>query len=648
MNFLNLGLGEFLALAGVISASMVVLYLLDRSKRRHVVATLRFWTASNVPSEWKRSRRIQQPWSLLLQLLSILLLLLAIAGPRFGGDATAIRDHVLLLDTSAWMGARARQGILLDQAKQLAESYLGTVPAGDRVMVVRADALATPVTPFETRREPLLNAIRQSQPSASALNLEQAIEFAQHVQRLQGHSGEIVFSGAGRISRAEAESLAPPSNLRVLQVPSAGENVGIRKLGLRRSPSKPDTWEAFVGLKNDGTRPREIALELHFGGATVARKTMTLAASQEPEMTFGFTNPRAPFLEATIRSTNSRGDAFPQDDRAAIDVPEEKTLKVGVFSTQPTLLAALFNGNSQVEASYKTPPQYDAREKFDIVIFDRFKPDPLPAETHIVWIEPPAGSPFSVRSNQTRAKLERWNSNTPLAAGLYTRDVELATAQVFNAAKGDEPVAEVSAGPIVIARPGTFKMAALGFHPIRSAMRYELVTPLLMANILRWMAPEAFRRTDVQAGTIGTVSVAMENGADPASVKVTGEDKRPLPFTIEGNSLRFFSGAPGNVHVSTGDRESIHSLTLPDVAEAAWKPAANVRKGLPPVLVSRAGSTDWWPWLAVLGGLGLLADWLLYGRSHILRVGPRAAIRPRIDIFSLKVPSLKGPWRKAS
>ena len=34
-----------------------------------------------------------------------------------GGNASGPRDHVLILDTSAWMGARARQGILLEQAK---------------------------------------------------------------------------------------------------------------------------------------------------------------------------------------------------------------------------------------------------------------------------------------------------------------------------------------------------------------------------------------------------------------------------------------------------------------------------------------------------------------------------------------------------
>src|SRR5712691_4622875 len=136
MNFLNLGLGELLGLAGAISAGVVALYLLDRSKRRQLVATLRFWAPADVRTELKHRRRIQQPWSLALQLISIVLLLLAIAGPRLGGDESAARDHVLILDTSAWMGARraaagpnaAAQNTLIEEAKADARAYLRSLP----------------------------------------------------------------------------------------------------------------------------------------------------------------------------------------------------------------------------------------------------------------------------------------------------------------------------------------------------------------------------------------------------------------------------------------------------------------------------------------------------------------------------------------
>ena len=207
MNFLNLGLGELLGLVGAISAGVVALYLLDRSKRRQLVATLRFWSAADVRTELKHRRRIQQPWSLLLQLISLALLLTAIAGPQLGIFDAAGRDHVIVLDTSAWMGSsrHGAQGILMDQAKADARAYLRSIPRRDRVMLVRADALATPATAFESSRSVLESAIQQSQPGASALNLAQALEFADRAQKLQSQrAGEIVFVGAGRVSEEEA------------------------------------------------------------------------------------------------------------------------------------------------------------------------------------------------------------------------------------------------------------------------------------------------------------------------------------------------------------------------------------------------------------------------------------------------------------
>src|SRR5579871_6460082 len=112
MSFLNLGLGELLGLVGAISAGVVALYLLDRSKRRQVVPTLRFWIDADVRTELKHRRRVQQPLSLLLELLSLFLLVCAIAGPQLGVIDGAGRNHVVILDTSAWMGARLGRGIL--------------------------------------------------------------------------------------------------------------------------------------------------------------------------------------------------------------------------------------------------------------------------------------------------------------------------------------------------------------------------------------------------------------------------------------------------------------------------------------------------------------------------------------------------------
>ncbi len=641
MNFLNLGLGELLGLVGAISAGVVALYLLDRSKRRQLVSTLRFWVAADVRTELKHRRRIQQPWSLLLQLVSLALLLTAIAGPQLGiFDATG-RDHVIVLDTSAWMGSRVTsqgaQGTLMDQAKANARAYLRSIPRRDRVMLVRADALATPATAFESNRGVIESAIQQSQPGASALNLAQALEFADRAQKMQSQrAGEIVFVGAGRVSEQEAALAAVPPNLRVVTTSSTQENVGLRKIGLRRSLSAPDSWDIFVAVRNYGARPQSVDLGLQFSQSPAGSRRMTLRPGAEEQASFTYTARTGGFLEARL---NVR-DAFPQDDRAVVELPPQASSRVVVYSAEPELLRPLFSSNSQLEAAFESPEKFDPAVKADVLVLDRFQPPSVP-RVPAIWIQPPsAGSPVPVRATKPGLKLDQWHSESDVGTGLRTKDVTLDLAEVFSPAAGDTVVAETIEGPVIVARDANPKLLVIGFHPGRGSMKYQLATPLLIANTLRWMIPDAFRRSEFQAGTVGMVNVPVEKDANPAGIRVLDDMNRSLPFTIEGDNLRFFSGAPGTVHVRMGDRESVYSLTLPDVGETPWRVPANVRRGIPRAIAADAAPRDLWPWLALLGGIGLLADWLLYGRSRAFRLRAPAAISPQWKRMT--------QWRKAS
>ncbi len=637
MNFLNLGLGELLGLVGAISAGVVALYLLDRSKRRQLVSTLKFWVAADVRTELKHRRRIQQPWSLLLQLLSLALLLTAIAGPQLGiFDATG-RDHVIVLDTSAWMGSRAGQGTLMDQAKANARAYLRSLPRRDRVMLVRADALATPATAFESNRGAIESAIQQSQPGASALNLAQALEFADRAQKLQSQrAGEIVFVGAGRVAEQEAALSAVSPNLRVVTTGSAQENVGLRKIGLRRSLNSPDSWDIFVSVRNYGVRPQTVDLGLQFSQSPAGSRRMTLRPGAEEQASFTYTAKTAGFLEARL---NVR-DAFPQDDRAVVELPPQASSRVVVYSAEPELLRPLFASNAQVEAAFEAPEKFDPAVKADVLVLDRFQPPSAP-RVPAIWIQPPAaGSPIPVRSTKTGLKLDQWHSNSDVGAGLRTKDVTLDLAEVFSPEASDTAVADTPEGPVVVARESNPKALVIGFHPGRGSMKYQLATPLLIANTLRWMIPDAFRRSEFQAGTVGMVNVPVEKDAAAADIGVVDDANRSLPFTIDGDNLRFFSGAPGTVHVRMGDRESVYSLTLPDVGETTWRVPANVRRGIPRAVAADAAPRDLWPWLALLGGIGLLVDWLLYGRSRAFRLRASAAMSPQWKRMA--------QWRKAS
>lgn len=612
MFFLNLTLPEFLTLLGTFSAGMVLLYLLDRHKRKVRVSTLRFFRLNDRPPERRHRRKIQQPWSLILQLLSLLLLLLAIAQLRLGSPDRSSRDHVLLLDASAWMAAHNGDVRLIDQARARARAYVRSLPKGDRVMVVRAAELALPATLFESDRAKILRTIDETQPGASALNIEQAVEFAQQAQSLRARrAGEIVFVGAGRVPGDPPPSLRLPKNLRVIAVNTPLENVGLRKVGVRRSPSDPDTWDIFIAAKNYGTSPRTVPLAVLFGGAPVGTKRLTLNPGAEDTAAFQFKTRAAGWLDARLFAH----DAFPEDDRAVLELPARKTLGVTVYSDQPDLLRPVFTAIPGVKPTFLPAAAFKASAASGIVVLDRFAPATPPA-TDAVWIEPPPkSSPIAVRDVASKIKLVRWRSDHPLGTGLRAKDIELEHTEVFVADKGDIRIADSESGPVMVGRDGKTKTVVLGFHPVNSALKYELATPLLFANILHWMAPDIFRFTELTAGTVGMVNVDLESAPDPATVRVISEHGRPVPFTIEGRNLRFFTEDPGTVTVTSGQRELVYSLTLPQAGDTIWNPV-NVKRGVPSGFGSEQSARDLWQILALLGGAGLFADWMLFGRRR--------------------------------
>jgi von Willebrand factor type A domain/Aerotolerance regulator N-terminal len=632
MSLLNLSLGELAALFGTIAGLLVTLYLLDRSRRRQVVATLRFWTPATDSTEIRQKRRIQQPWSLLLQVLSMALLLLAIAELVFGGSHARERDFVLVLDTSAWMDARVGNGTLMDQARRSALQWLKSVPAADRVMVVRADALPTPVTPMETSRKAAAAAIRDSQPGATALNLDQALSFAERVERQRGAPGEIVYIGSGRVEDLDGASAPLPPNLRVVPIDSPAENVGIRKIGLRRSASEAGAWDVFVSVKNYGTEAVTAPLAVTFAGAPVGSRALVLKPGAEMESTFRLRTSARGWLEARLGSQ----DAFPDDNRAELDVPAQPSMKVVVYTAAPALLRPVLPAGSAIAAVFRPPAAYRADPDADAVILDRFMPPELPTVPSI-WIAPPAGrSPVAVGSIEENARLARWNSDSPLGTGLHTKDLELASAEVFLASPDDIKVAETDRGPVIIARPknaNSPKLVVMGFHPMRSAMRYELATPLLFANVLRWIDPDVFRTWELNAGTPGNVEVTLDPGVDPETVSVSSDSGERIPFTIDGGRLRMFAGAAGDVTVKAGDRKLVYSLTLPDPGDAVWTIPPGVKRGIARTFETDIPATELWPWLALAGGFGLWLEWVLFGRARRkARVRASARRRERVIV----------------
>ncbi|HEX4810480.1 MAG TPA: VWA domain-containing protein [Bryobacteraceae bacterium] len=626
MFFLNLSLGEFLGLLGVVSGIVTALYLLDRAKRKKVVSTLRFWRPAVTADERQSRKRMREPWSLLLQLLGMALLLLAIAQLQWGARGSSGRDHVLLLDTSAWSAARAPSilsaarapsGTILDLEKRAARNYLKTVAGNDRVLVVRADGLAAPATPFTSAGDQLDKAIADSTSQYSALNLEQALSFARQAQSWSGgRPGDIVYVGPRRIREAEL-TLPRIPNLRLLTVAAPLENRGIRRIGVKRNEDDPNTWQATILVKNYGAAPQAVRLKTQFAGTVFAPRLVELGPREEKSLEYTFVTNVGGQLTAQLEAS----DSLASDDRAVLQLPRSGRLTVAAYTARPDVLQPLLAANHRLSVKFYTPAEYTPKPAADVMLIDQMAPS-APPRIPSFWIDPPRDrSPLPVREVVTGTSIKTWHSETALGAGLHAKETPIAQAEVFQTFEGDVAVASVSEGPVVAVRPsgqGRPKTAVIGFDPLQGQMRFEVTTPLLFVNLLRWLSPESFRTLEIAAAPVGTATTALDPSERADHVRIADERGFSVPFTIRDQTVQLFVARPSLVRITSDDRERFLSLTLPDVAEFDWKPPSQVREGLPGLIRFAPPAADLWRWLAIAGGLVLFFEWIVYGRRRML------------------------------
>ena len=252
----------------------------------------------------------------------------------------------------------------------------------------------------------------------------------------------------------------------MISIPDNVENVGLRKVGMRRSGADSELWEIYVAVRNYGARPHTVNLSLDFGppgpaGRVAAgSRQLTLAAGTEAEASFEYRTSAAGMLGVHL----SPHDSYPNDDHAELELPSQPTLPVIVYSAQPELLRPVLAATPRVAAVYRRPEEYRANDT-GLVILDRFIPPQRP-QADSLWIDPPAmGSPIPVRTTVEQAAFSHWDTEHPGAAGLHTKDFKLDHSKVFEVGASDGRIGEVAAGPVIVARAGQAQDRGAGLPP---------------------------------------------------------------------------------------------------------------------------------------------------------------------------------------
>lgn len=604
MGLLNLTLAQFLAVLLPIAAGLVALYFYDRSRRRIRVSTLRFWGQRSAPAVSRRHRKIQQPWSLILQLLAALLLLLAIADFQWQGSDEP-RHHAILLDGSAAMLAQTASGATaMDEARQSALAYLAALPSADPVALIRADAAPSVVVGYTIDRERLREAIEDFDAGWTALRLDAALELAQsslHLalgEPIDGPApttlGETTYIGAGRLA-AGSEPLTDVPYLRYIAVGEGIDDLGILRFAALRPATAPGVWQVTLELLNDSDTARAATATIEFDGRPLGERTVRLAARNSAAVEFRIRTTSPGTLEASLASD----DGLLENNRVALDLPAASQLPIALATSRIAQWQTLIDAN----------PAIVIADDGALRIADRGET----TDNAQVWVDPrPDESPIEIARRVSRPQITAWAPGHPITQGLQETDVRLSAASILSPEPGDIVLVTTSEGPIAISRErNNERTVVLGFDLLDSAAAGRLTGPLLFANIVSWFAPEAFQTVAVEARSPGVLQMPLGTDDDSRVSVSTASGLQPVWFHRD-NDLRLYRAEPGSLHVTTPAQDARVSMTLPAPSQTTWDPPPTVRRGVPDSTGGLSG-IPFWPWLSLLALALLFIDWRWFG-----------------------------------
>jgi Ca-activated chloride channel homolog len=603
---------------------VVAMYLLKLRRIEREVPSVFLWkrmvrdVEANAP--WQRLRR---NLLLLLQLLFLAALIFTLARPFTWTEGTGGQSLILILDSSASMGAVDIPPSRLEAAKNQARSLVDAAEEGTRLTVISAGVEAqVMVSSTQDRRQAHL-AIERVQPGAGSSNLSIALELASALAARQPDT-EIVVLSDGRVELPER--MAIKGHLRYLPIGLSGDNQAIGQLSLEPSPSG-SSLTAFAQVVNYHDAPVDTRLSLYADGLLVNVYDLSIPARGQRAVIAEDLDVETKLLEAQL----NREDALPADNRAVAVPLVRESARVNLVSRGNLFLETAMVLLPGIDGLVFDPGEGEVWQPTEMTILDGYVPitATLPAG-NLFFVAPVRSTDyFTVTGKIENPQLRVLDPEDPLVRHVALAEILVQDAVVISPPDWARVLVVGEAGgqrvPILMAgQVDGRRIVILAFDITHSDLPLQVAYPLLMANLVSWLTPGQGGVLPAQVSPGQAVSFSVAE--DVTNVSVTRPDGRTVRLQPEQGRVTFSSTGDLGVYTLRWGQSSRASFAVnlfsPD--ESDLKPAA----ALPGLSLAdsqdaaelQQARREWWRPLAMLSLAVLTGEWLVYQRSALARL----------------------------
>ena len=270
--------------AGLIGIVLLLYVLRLKRKERVVSSTLLWHTAlrdlqANTP--WQRLRSSLLMW---LQIAFLTLAVIALARPAVRVLSSGGQTMAIVIDASGSMGATDVSPSRFEKARSEASRLVNALSSGDSATIIQCGAQTRVLAPLTADKNVLKRAIANASLQDTSCDLREAVVLASSLLRGRRNAQIYVLSDG---------AVAPITDLTLdkvgvqfVKIGQRNENLAITAMDVRRGYGASDLPQIFATVRNYGTSPKTINLELARNGDLLMVRPMTIAAGGQQSQLF--------------------------------------------------------------------------------------------------------------------------------------------------------------------------------------------------------------------------------------------------------------------------------------------------------------------------------------------------------------------------
>ncbi len=491
---------------------IIVMYLLKQKAVETPISSLFLWkemyrnVEANTPWE-----KLKKNWLLILQIITLLILILALTSPYIISGSAGADHAVLVIDNSASMSAMYDENhTRLEHALDEAQDYVRGLKSGSGISIVVSNHSATLVLSNSDDKTQAINQLKAIEHTYVKGDAAAGIEMVKSMQTQWDSVETVVFTDTN-VSMEQVEGY-------IVDMYTPVNNTSVDYVGHGMNNGR---LVVLAKISNHGAEDVTTDVNLYGGTELLSIKSVTIPAGESEVMYFEDIAYDGDSMYVEITGQ----DAIVADNICYTVLEEERTTKVLLMTEANLYLEKallLVDGIEITKSADISSFGEFMQQEYDLYIFDSMVPDVLPTQGNMIFMNVKCDELYETQAPLGGVMI----SATEHTVTEYLDDLSFGVSNTYALTKPAWAESFLKAGEYCVGFIGKEEdqvICVMGFDFHNSDLPLKMEFPVLIYNLVN------------ECITSGLLSETVVNAGDVVSVNGKLNVKMPVLTRPDGS-----------------------------------------------------------------------------------------------------------------